>query len=71
MRYLLLLIIILYVPGFLPAQELIKIHFLYGSKPAKGYKDSESKAFVGIKGGHVNIEAGGRVLDNIAASYEL
>jgi hypothetical protein len=63
MRYFLLIITLLTVPAFLSAQELIKIHFLYGSKPAKGYKDSESKAFGGIKGGHVNIEAGGRVLD--------
>ena len=63
MRNCLFLITFLYAPAFLSAQELIKIHFLYGSKPAKGYKDSESKAFGGIKGGHVNIEARGRVLD--------
>jgi hypothetical protein len=42
---------------------LIKINFLYGSKPAKGHHHDESKLFGGIKGGHVNIEAGGRVLD--------
>ena len=41
----------------------IKINFLYGSKPAKGFKKSESKLFGGIKGGHVNIQAGDRVLD--------
>ena len=41
----------------------IKINFLYGSKPAKGYHQQESKLFGGIKGGHVNIEAGGKVLD--------
>ena len=41
----------------------IKINFLYGSRPAKGYRQQESKLFGGIKGGHVNIEAGGRVLD--------
>jgi len=41
----------------------IKINFLYGSKPAKGCKQTESKCFGGLKGGHVNIEAGGRVLD--------
>ncbi len=44
-------------------QFQIKINFLYGSKPAKGFKQSESKLFGGLKGGHVNIEAGGRVLD--------
>lgn len=42
---------------------LIRINFLYGSKPAKGYHKQESKLFGGLKGGHVNIEAGGRVLD--------
>ena len=41
----------------------IKINFLYGSRPAKGYHQQEEKLFGGIKGGHVNIEAGGRVLD--------
>ena len=41
----------------------IKINFLYGSRPANGYHQQESKLFGGIKGGHVNIEAGGRVLD--------
>lgn len=44
-------------------QDSIKLHFLYGSKPAKGHKDSEVKHFGGLKGGHVNIEANGRVLD--------
>ena len=34
----------------------IKVHFLYGSKPAKCCKDTESKVFGGIKGGHVSIE---------------
>lgn len=34
----------------------IKVHFLYGSKPAKGYKDVEYKWFGGILGGHVGIE---------------
>jgi hypothetical protein len=47
----------------LRAQDSIKLNFLYGSKPAKGYKKSEAKHFGGLKGGHVNIEANGRVLD--------
>lgn len=42
---------------------IVKINFLYGSRPAKGFNQQESKLFGGIKGGHVNIEAGGRVLD--------
>lgn len=45
------------------AQDTVKLHFLYGSKPARGYKQTESKHFGGIKGGHVNIEANGKVLD--------
>ncbi|MBL7732091.1 MAG: hypothetical protein JNM88_12995 [Chitinophagaceae bacterium] len=43
--------------------QVLKLHFLYGSKPAKGYKATESKHFGGIKGGHVNIELNGKVLD--------
>lgn len=45
------------------AQDTIRLHFLYGSKPAKAFRDSEAKYFGGIKGGHVNIEAGERLLD--------
>lgn len=41
----------------------VKINFLYGSKPAKGFKQTETKRFGGLKGGHVNIESAGRVLD--------
>src|SRR6187455_766250 len=41
----------------------IKINFLYGSRPARGYLQQESKRFGGIKGGNVNIAADGRVLD--------
>ena len=35
----------------------LKVHFLYGSKPAKEYRKSEKKWFGGIMGGHVGIEA--------------
>lgn len=49
----------------------IRINFLYGSKPAKGYKNSESKLFGGLKGGHVNIQAGDRVLDFICGNNPL
>ena len=34
----------------------IKVHFLYGSKPAKKYKNTEDKWFGGKLGGHVGIE---------------
>jgi hypothetical protein len=37
----------------------IKVHFLYGSKPKKGYKKTESKWFGGLHGGHVSIESEG------------
>jgi len=43
--------------------DTIKLNFLYGSKPAKDHRQSESKVFGGLKGGHVNIEANGKVLD--------
>ncbi len=44
------------------AQQTITVHFLYGSKPAKGYKNSETKWFGGKKGGHVTIEAGDSII---------
>ena len=34
----------------------LKVHFLYGSKPLKKYKDTERKWFGGMLGGHVGIE---------------
>jgi hypothetical protein len=37
----------------------IKIHFLHGSKPKRGNKNTESKAFGGIHGGHVTLEVDG------------
>jgi hypothetical protein len=43
--------------------HFIRLNFLYGSKPAKEYKGIEPKKFGGIKGGHVNIAAGDKVLD--------
>lgn len=35
----------------------LKVHFLYGSKPLKRYKDTEEKWFGGMLGGHVGIES--------------
>ncbi|MBC7425967.1 MAG: hypothetical protein H7321_05475 [Bacteroidia bacterium] len=44
----------------------IKVHFLYGSKPLKKYKKSESKWFGGKLGGHVGVENGnGQIIDFI------
>ncbi len=37
-------------------QKYITVHFLYGSKPARGYKATEQKLFGGIHGGHVSIQ---------------
>lgn len=42
--------------GYCNDTTYLKIHFLYGSKPLKEYKGSESKCFGGVLGGHVGIE---------------
>lgn len=36
--------------------HIIKVHFLYGSKPRHKYRATEYKAFGGIHGGHVSIQ---------------
>lgn len=57
-------IILFSLPAFgQDATDTIRLNFLYGSIPAKGYKKSEPKYFGGLKGGHVNIECNGRILD--------
>lgn len=38
--------------------RMIKVHFLYGSKPKRKFKDTEVKSFGGLHGGHVSIQAG-------------
>lgn len=42
----------------------LKVHFLYGSKPLKKFKDTEKKWFGGILGGHVGIEGSGDSIVN-------
>lgn len=37
---------------------VIRVNFLYGSKPLRAYKSSESKIFGGLHGGHVTIQTG-------------
>ncbi len=37
--------------------HLIKIHFLYGSRPLRAHKATEPKYFGGLYGGHVTIQA--------------
>lgn len=43
--------------------DTIRVNFLYGSVPARGFRTTEKPAFGGLKGGHVNIQSSGRVLD--------
>lgn len=43
-------------------QQQIAVHFLYGSVPAKGYKETEPKKFGGKKGGHVSIQMGDSII---------
>lgn len=43
----------------------IRVHFLYGSKPKREFKDTEFKAFGGLHGGHVSIQ-----IDNIDYGFE-
>ncbi|MBX7224984.1 MAG: hypothetical protein K1X55_03075 [Chitinophagales bacterium] len=43
-------------PAFSQDSTFLKVHFLYGSKPLKKYKETEPKWFGGILGGHVGIE---------------
>lgn len=58
MRRIYLLLLFTYCFLRVNAQEtiFIKVHFLYGSKPGKHYRDTESKWFGGMLGGHVGIE---------------
>jgi len=45
-----------FMPSFSQDSSFIKVHFLYGSRPRKIYKDTEKKWFGGVMGGHVGIE---------------
>jgi len=42
--------------------SVIKVHFLYGSKPKKAFRLVEKKWFGGIHGGHVSLEVGNEVI---------
>lgn len=63
MKYLFLSLVFFYSTTYAQKSDSIRLNFLYGSVPAKGHKESEPKWFGGIKGGHVNIQANGMVLD--------
>ncbi len=57
-RYLIILIGIIPFNHHAKAGDtlFLKVHFLYGSKPAKHFKNTEEKWFGGIHGGHVGLE---------------
>ena len=55
-RNLFLILGSLLLPLLLPAQDSIRVHFKYGSRPGKGFKKVEKHWFGGIHGGHVSIE---------------
>ena len=54
-----IIILLLFSPFYVFGQDeiFIKVHFLYGSKPLKKYKNTEKKWFGGVLGGHVGIES--------------
>lgn len=49
---------------------LLKVHFLYGSKPKREFKSFERKWFGGILGGHVGLEADDDRIVNFMRSGE-
>lgn len=55
---LLILSILLFLPSLVLGQDstVLKVHFLYGSKPYRHFRHSEYQSFGGIHGGHVGIE---------------
>ena len=61
---LLLIFSFLSLYAFAQDSTVIKVHFLYGSKPLSKYKHIEPKWFGGMLGGHVGIESdSGRFLN--------
>ncbi len=54
----------LFLSHFLCASDslFVKLHFVYGSKPKHTFKNSESKQFGGIHGGHVYMEANQKII---------
>lgn len=43
------------------AEDTLTIHFLHGSRPARGHRHTESRWFGGIHGGHVYLQSGDRL----------
>lgn len=54
-KYIALLLLLGIATTSLAQNHSIQVYFLYGSRPAKGYKKQEKKMFGGIHGGHVSI----------------
>jgi hypothetical protein len=54
-----LVAVLFLAPVIIHAQDTayIRVHFLYGSRPLKDFKETEPRWFGGILGGHVGIEA--------------
>lgn len=63
MKTLLFILLFLVSTAANAQMDTIRLHFLYGSRPSKGFRETEKRVFGGIKGGHVSIELKGRVLD--------
>jgi hypothetical protein len=59
----LVFIVFICITSFFKAQtdssHILKVHFLYGSKPKWKYRDTEKKYFGGLHGGHVSLELDG------------
>jgi hypothetical protein len=51
-----ILLCIIPILGYCHDTTYLKVHFLYGSRPLKKFKDTEPKWFGGVLGGHVGIE---------------
>jgi len=63
-----LLLCFMYVAAYPQDTTFIKVHFLYGSKPLKEYKDTEPKWFGGVLGGHVGVEGDNDMILNFLPS---
>jgi hypothetical protein len=62
MRIIVLLLVGLFcfpLTGQTDSSHLLKVHFLYGSKPKWKHRDTEKKYFGGLHGGHVSLELDG------------
>jgi hypothetical protein len=55
-RYPVIFLFLLIFSPFSAFSDTLTVHFLYGSKPAKGSKKTENKWFGGLHGGHVTVQ---------------